>query len=278
MPSVRPRAHAHRIALRPSGLCPEALALRIGLIGGTGLYQVGGREEIPVETPFGETILEVAKLAGAEVFFLPRHGKNHELPPHGINYRANVAALKSARCDYVVAINNVGSVDASLRTGDLAVVEDFVDLHRAQIPTFFQERAVHVDFSAPYCPTVSQALAATARPRLRSVVYAGTDGPRFETRAEIAHIRSMGAHVVGMTGVPEVILAHEQGLCYACLVFVGNDGATSSTAKTIQKRMASRGKTVVDTVAKAIRRLPAKKSCHCADAARNADLTLRGAS
>lgn len=251
------------------------MPLRIGIIGGTGLYRLGAADPIGLETPFGNVTLHHTKLSGRETFFLPRHGPEHTVPPHKINHRAHIDALRAAHCDYVLSVNNVGAIAPSLRPNQFAVVSDFLDFHRGPPLTFHDVRAVHVDFSTPYCPTASDALGRSVKPDLPRVVYAGTDGPRFETISEIARLGAAGAHVVGMTGVPEAILAHERGLCYASLCFVGNGpGEKGLRAQEIQRRLSSRRASLLRILEAAIKRLPPKKACRCADAPSHADLTV----
>lgn len=255
------------------------VALRIGLIGGTGFYDVGRSEALELETSAGSLVLHRTRMAGRETFFLPRHGRAHELPAHRIDHRAHMEALAAAHCDYVIGVNNVGSLDATLRPGAWVVVDDFLDLHRRAVPTRFDDRAVHVDFSTPYCPTATKALVHSARPPLRAVAYAGVDGPRFETPAEVRLLARAGAQVVGMTGVPEAVLARESGLCYASLAFVGNYATGLGprlAAARIQKGLAARRRRLLFLLGSAIGKLPAKKTCPCSDALVQAELALGG--
>lgn len=253
------------------------MALRIGLVGGTGLYALPRSEPIEVETDHGDVVLQRARLGGREVMFLPRHGPTHGSTPLRINHHANVAALAAARCDYVLAVNNVGSLRRDLAPGTWAIVEDFLDDHRLNRPTFHPDAAVHTDFREPYCPTIRSALARAFKTPAPRVVYAGTDGPRFETRAEVAALAGRGAHVVGMTGVPEAVLAHEKGLCYGCLAFVGNLatglGRRPLWAQDVQRGLHSKRAALLRLLDSAIRRLPATKSCRCRDPPRFAALS-----
>ncbi len=254
------------------------MPLRIGIIGGTGLYALGTSEPIELETPFGNVTLQRTKIGGKETYFLPRHGADHTVPAHRVNHRAHIDGLRAAHCDYLIGVNNVGYLDPKLKANSFAVTRDFLDFHRATHTTFYDDRAVHVDFSQPYCPTVSSALARTGKPELPKVVYAGTDGPRFETPAEVHRLIASGAQVVGMTGVPEAILARERGLCYASLCFVGNSAGRGPAlrAQDIQKRLMSQRNAVLKILDAAVKRLPSKKECNCADATRRAELTLGG--
>lgn len=255
------------------------MALRVGVIGGTGLYRWAASEPIEVETPRTPVVLHRGKLGGREVFFLARHGPHHEWPAHRIDHHANIQALASARCDYIFAVNNVGSLLPEIRPGLWVVLDDFVDQHRTGPHPFHQEGAVHVDFSEPYCPTGRKALKGARRPPLRGVVYVGVDGPRFETPGEVAHLARTGAHVVGMTGVPEAVRAHERGLCYASLAFVGNHAAGLAgrvDAQAIQRGLERRKPALATILEKAIRALPRKKTCRCAEAVRAAQITRTG--
>lgn len=253
------------------------MPLRIGIIGGTGLYSLGTSEPIDVETPFGDVTLQRGKFGGRETYFLARHGPDHTVAPHKINHRAHIEALRAAHCDYLIGVNNVGALDPKLKAQTFAVTRDFLDFHRTPT-TFYDDRAVHVDFSQPYCPTATSSLARSSTPELPRVIYAGTDGPRFETASEVARLVDARAQVVGMTGVPEAILAHERGLCYAGLCFIGNAATRGPMlrAQDIQKRMMARRSAVLKILDAAIRRLPSKKECDCADATRKAELTLGG--
>lgn len=254
------------------------MAPRIGLVGGTGLYGLPKTEPIEVETDYGNVVLQRLRLGGREAFFLPRHGPRHEWTPLRINHHANVAALAAARCDYVIAVNNVGSLRRDLKPGGFAVLADFLDDHRLNRPTFFPDAAVHTDFSEPYCPTVGAALLKVL-PEPREVVYAGTDGPRFETRAETRDLAARGADVVGMTGVPEAVLAHEKGLCYGGLAFIGNH-ATGLTrgrlrATHVQAGLRQRRRQLLAILEAGIRRLPPSKTCRCAQGVHHAALSWK---
>jgi len=251
------------------------VALRVGIVGGTGFYSLPSVEPIDVETPYGAVVLGRTKLGGREAFFLPRHGSRHERPPHRVNHRANIAALASAHCDYVIGVLNAGSLVKAVRPGAWGAMVDFVNLHRTGLHTFFEDRAVHVDFSEPVCPHVWAGLdAGGARHKF---TYAGVDGPRFETPAETRLLTSSGAHVVGMTGVPEATLAHEKGLCYGALVFVGNYATgigPGTTAQAIQEKLVDERGKLVKVLGAAVRKLATTKTCRCAQAAGRADITV----
>lgn len=206
--------------------------MRIGIIGGTGVYALGGSEAATVRTPYGEAAFSRVLHGEHELLFLPRHGTGHSLPPHRINYRANIAALRDAKCRCIIATNAVGTIDESLEPGSLVLPDQFIDFTKSRPLTFHdgEEGGVrHVDVTEPYCPALrrraSESLAALGPAVREGATYVCTEGPRFETPAEIRMFRLLGGDLVGMTGVPEVVLAREAGLCYMTLCIVTNYAA-----------------------------------------------------
>lgn len=212
---------------------------RLAIIGGSGFTTLAGLEILSrraVSTPYGTTsaALVEGRLAGAPVVFLPRHGDHHGIPPHRINYRANIRALADAGADDVIALAAVGGIAPAFRPGALCVPDQLVDYTSDRAHTFHDgdapgDEVVHIDFTRPYCPTLRQELvqAGTAAgiEVLDGGTYAATQGPRLETAAEIVRLERDGCDLVGMTGMPEAALARELGLCYASLAFVVNWGA-----------------------------------------------------
>jgi 5'-methylthioadenosine phosphorylase len=245
--------------------------MRVAIVGGTGLGAMEG-EAVAVATPFGEVQATVGKLAGREVWFVPRHGPAHAVPPHMIRYKANVDALARAGCSRVLAVNTVGSLRPALAPGSLAIAKDYVDLS-GRASTFFDDEVVHLDQSEPYCPEMRAALRA-ALPQAPDVVYACTQGPRLETPAEIRMLQGI-ADVVGMTGYPEVALARERGLCYASLCMVSNLAAGLQerlTAREVAEASRAAGAGVRRALEGAVRALPEARGCSCAHALRDARL------
>jgi len=201
----------------------------LGIIAGTGFYDLDALQdatEETVSTTWGQARVTRGAWHGIPVVFLTRHGAGHSVPPHLVNYRANIQAL----ADLVVAVNVTGSIDPDLRPGDLLCLDDFLDLTKQRPVTFFDgsgpEGVVHTDVMAPYDPTIRREILDAAATAGRSIrdggVYACFEGPRFETRAEIRLAALAGADVAGMTGVPEVTLALEAGLRYAAISLVVN--------------------------------------------------------
>ena len=182
-------------------------------------------EETRVRTPHGPATVYRCKSRGRDFLFLPRHGADHSLPPHRINYKANLQALKSLGVQRVIATSAVGSISRKLSLGELGLLDQFIDLSKQHL-TYFDDRPVHVDMTNPYDRGLQRLISSAAEPagdRLKTgLVYVSVDGPRYETAAEIRMFRSMGGDVVGMTGAPEAILANELGLRYASVVVATN--------------------------------------------------------
>ncbi|HEY3398964.1 MAG TPA: S-methyl-5'-thioinosine phosphorylase [Armatimonadota bacterium] len=203
----------------------------LGIIGGTGLYELAGDwETVVASTPYGEIEAYAGELGGAETIFLPRHGRGHTVPPHLVNYRGNITALQVLGCRQVLAFNAVGSLLPGLEPGAFCLAEQFLDFTCTRARSLFEPPEVrHVDVTEPYCVELRRALSEAAvelgGEPLPEVVYVCTEGPRFETAAEIRMFAQLGGGVVGMTGVPEVVFAREAELCYASLCLVCNWGA-----------------------------------------------------
>ena len=202
----------------------------VGVIGGSGLYDIEGltsARSIRVRTPFGapSDAITVGSLEGIRVAFLSRHGRGHRLNPSGINYRANIFALKSLGVSHVISVSAVGSMKESIQPGDVVVPDQFIDLTKRRVSTFFDNGVVaHVAFGEPICAEVSQALL-SAGGRVgatmhRSGTYVCMEGPQFSTKAESRLYRQWGVDVIGMTNMPEAKLAREAELCYATLALV----------------------------------------------------------
>jgi len=206
----------------------------LAIIGGTGLTSLKGLEitgrEV-VHTPYGEPSgpLVSGELCGTEVLFLPRHGSGHTIPPHKVNYRANVWALKEAGADSVIAVNAVGGIRPDMAPSKLVFPDQIIDYTWSRINTYFEEglaHVTHIDFTEPYCADLRRTLIDGARSTgvgaVEDGTYGATQGPRLETRAEIDRLERDGCHMVGMTGMPEAALARELELCYACCGVVAN--------------------------------------------------------
>ena len=198
----------------------------LGVIGGSGLYQIDGLANtrwVNVESPFGKPSDHVltGELGGLKVAFLPRHGRGHRLPPSGINYRANIDALKRLGVTDVLSVSAVGSLKESLHPGDFVLVDQFIDRTFAREKSFFGEGLVaHVSMAHPVCGRLATLVAGTDSRIARDGTYVVMEGPQFSTLAESNLHRSWGASVIGMTNMPEAKLAREAELCYATVAMV----------------------------------------------------------
>lgn len=207
----------------------------IGLIGGTGFTQLSNVEVSEsrwVDNPFGEASgpVSLGFFNGREFAFMPRHGDPHRIPPHLINYRANLAALKQIGVTEVIAINAVGGIHSALGPSELAIPDQIIDYTYGREHSIYdgvhREVVDHIDFTKPYSDDLRAGLIRAAAQVqvnvLPSAVYGATQGPRLETAAEISRFRQDGCDMVGMTGMPEAALARELGLKYACIALSAN--------------------------------------------------------
>ena len=210
------------------------MAIELAVIGGTGVYALGELADVETHQPvtvYGPPSgpIRVGAYAGRRVAFLARHGEGHSIPPHRINYRANLAALKAVGASRVLALNTVGGIGEDFGPRVLACPDQLIDYTWGRISTLCEEQGsevLHVDFGDPYTPALRREVVAAAGRAGVSLVdggcYGATQGPRLETKAEIARMRRDGCDLVGMTGMPEAGLARELGLDYACLGIVAN--------------------------------------------------------
>ena len=210
------------------------MTIELAVIGGTGVYALGELADVESQqpvTPYGAPSgpIRIGMYAGKRVAFLARHGEGHSLPPHKINYRANLAALKSVGAQRVLALNTVGGITANFGPRVLACPDQLIDYTWGRISTLGEEpgsEVLHVDFGEPYTASlrtqVADAAGIAGVPLQMGGCYAATQGPRLETKAEIVRLRRDGCDLVGMTGMPEAGIARELGLDYACLAIVAN--------------------------------------------------------
>lgn len=209
----------------------------LAIIGGTGLSKLGNLEVTRrkvARTPYGEPsgALTFGRIASCDVVFLARHGYGHTIPPHQVNYRANLWALKDAGAESVVSVASVGGIRRELGPGVLLLPHQIIDYTWGRPSTYFEAPGSpvnHIDFTEPYSERLRQRLLGAAQasgePMVEGGVYAATQGPRLETAAEITRLERDGADVVGMTGMPEAALAREISLEYAALAVVANYAA-----------------------------------------------------
>jgi 5'-methylthioadenosine phosphorylase len=254
----------------------------LGIIGGTGIYDpeiFENKRVESVETPYGRVPeVFVGTVEGREVAFLPRHGREHNIPPHRINYRANIFAMKELGVQRIISTNSVGGINRSLKPGDIVIPVDFMDFTRGRESTFYDGEVVHIDVTEAYCPEVRDAIITAAERRTEDVfdggVYACTEGPRFETPSEIQMMEAVGCDIVGMVGVPEVVLAREVEICYGSICTVTNMAAGISenrlTATEVVEMVRKNEENLKAIVAEVIGSIPPMRACECKDALREA--------
>jgi 5'-methylthioadenosine phosphorylase len=264
-----------------------APSAEIGIIGGSGFYRFLDDEvELEAHTPYGPPSgpLMLGRVGDRRVAFLARHGPRHHLPPHRVNYRANIWALRELGVRRIVAPTAAGSLRPDLHLGELVVCDQLVDRTWGRADTYFDGGVVgHVPFADPYCPELGQTLLAASRPP--AVVHRGgtvvvIQGPRFSTRAESAWFRSLGWDLVNMTQYPEAVLARELGICYAGLAIVtdydtgiegveGIEPVTMAAAFEVLRESVER---VRELLLDAVPAIPAEPACRCAEARQSGPL------
>ncbi|WP_407423814.1 S-methyl-5'-thioadenosine phosphorylase [Methanobrevibacter sp.] len=197
----------------------------IGIIGGSGVYEITQKADKCVEklvkTDYGEVEVSILDIFDKKVAFIPRHASGHSIPPHKINYRANIDALKTVGVTKVIATNSVGSMNLEMPPGSFVIPDDFLDFSQNRVKTFFEDKVVHIDVTEPYCSYLRDVLNESGEVILGGT-YVCTEGPRFETPAEIKMFKMLGGDLVGMTGLPEVTLAREREMCYNSICIVSN--------------------------------------------------------
>ncbi len=260
----------------------------VGVIGGSGLYEMEGLEEIrsiSLKTPFGEPSdsFMVGNLEGVKVAFLPRHGKGHRIQPSSLNFRANIYGMKKLGAQWIIGVSAVGSMKESIHPGDMVIPNQFIDQTKARPNTFFSDGIVgHISFADPVCPVLSQILykagtkvGATVH---RDGTYLCIEGPQFSTRAESRLFRTWGVDVIGMTNLPEAKLAREAEICYATIAFATDydcwhEAAEDVSIGEVLRILAQSTKTAKAAIRHAIKNLPQERECVCASALKYALIT-----
>ena len=272
----------------------------LGVLGGSGLYEMDGLtgvSELSIETPYGSPSDVIVKgtLGGTTMLFLPRHGRGHRVPPHQINYRANVCALKKAGATHLVSVSAVGSMREEIVPGHLVVPDQFIDLTKKRVTTFFEDGvAGHVPFADPTCALLTTAIGAAGEKAGATVHHGGTyvcmEGPQFSTRAESRLYRTWGVSVIGMTSMPEAKLAREAELPFATLALATDydcwhdahdDVTVEQVVATMKKNVVIAKKALGELAAnlpdpsKSIAAKAARGAIMTADAALSADVRAR---
>jgi 5'-methylthioadenosine phosphorylase len=252
----------------------------VAVIGGSGFYSfLDDPEDVAVQTPYGEPSapVSIGEVGGRRVAFLPRHGRGHEYPPHLINYRANLWALRSLGVSQVLAPCAVGGLRSEVAPGDLLVPDQLVDRTSGRERTYVERGAVHLPFADPYCPRLSEALASADGVR-RGGTMVVIDGPRFSTRAESRDYASRGWTLVNMTGAPEAALARELRMCLATVALVTDMDAGAEPDQGVHQQdvfalFAENTARLKELLAAVIADLPSPAGCTCETWAEGVDLT-----
>lgn len=262
--------------------------VKIGVIGGSGLYQMEGLaiiEERSVSTPFGEPSdsIIIGNMEGVNIGFLPRHRRGHTIMPTEINYRANIYALKRLGVEWIIAISAVGSLREDIKPLDIVIPDQVIDRTRNRVSTFFGQGIVaHVGFADPYCPVLSKVLYETGIELGYSIHQNGTyicmEGPQFSTRAESKLYRSWGADIIGMTTIPEAKLAREAEICYATIALatdydVWRESEEDVTTEMILNNLMKNVTKAKSMLKSAIIKIPNTRDCVCKTALKNAIAT-----
>jgi 5'-methylthioadenosine phosphorylase len=259
----------------------------IGVLGGSGFYRLlEDVDFVRVETPYGMPSDEVAvgRLGEHSVAFIPRHGREHTLPPAAINYRANLWALHSLGVRRVIAPTAVGSLQSHVKPGDLVICDQFIDRTSGRADTYFDKgpRVAHVSTAHPYCPILRDLATGIARERSLAVHEKGTvvviQGPRFSTLAESRWFSSMGWDVVNMTQYPEVALARELEMCYLNISLItdydagleGDPNVRPVSVEEVVSQFATNVARVRDLILDLIPRVPRARECPCATSMKDA--------
>lgn len=250
----------------------------IGVIGGSGFSKYGftkAENALLVETEYGSVTVYEISLSDRKAYFLPRHGTGHTYPPHLIPYKANMMAFKLLGIKRIYATSAVGSINRNFKPGSIVLPDQFLDFTKNRDHTFsFPGRVFHLDFSQPFCPEMAESLLKAAA-ELGMDIFSGgtyvvTEGPRFETPAEIKAFEILGGDLVGMTLVPECTLARELGMCYVTISTVTNMAAGITehklTAIEVEEMMAVMQDKIVALIEKAASLLPEQRSCPCKSA------------
>ena len=260
----------------------------LGVIGGSGLYQITGLEEIQsleMETPFGKPSSPVVlgRLAGKKVAFLARHGIGHVFLPSEVNYRANIFAMKMLGVERIVSISACGSLREDFSPGHIVIPDQLVDFTKKRNYTFFGEGLVaHVGVADPYCPALRKSLFESAQ-SVGGTVHAGgayltIEGPRFSTKAESNLYRQWGMSIIGMTAIPEAFLAREAEMCYATMAHVTDYDVwhTSESPVTVEmvvKILNQNTEIAQKSIVRLLETLPDQSPCDCSQSLSNAILT-----
>ncbi len=258
--------------------------VEIGIFGGTGIYDSGlleNTQEVDIETPYGKPsdTITVGEFNGRKIAFLPRHGKKHTIPPHMINFKANIWAFKELGVTRIIAPSAVGSLKEELEPGHFALPSQFLDFTKSRDGSFSAEgRVIHISVAEPFCPELqSSIIKVTDKQNLKihkDCTYVCIEGPRFSSKAESKFYRSTGADIIGMTLVPECQLAREAQICYASISTVTDYDVWAEKPVTAKQVLETLSKNVEKTkkiLTELMDTIPKTRSCSCAKALEEAE-------
>lgn len=260
--------------------------IEIAFIGGTGMYDpdmLENASEIKIDTPYGETsdLITTGTFCGRRAAFIPRHGRQHTIPPHLINYRANIWALRELGAEIVFAVSAVGSLKEEMAPKNFVIPSQFLDFTRTRKGSFTQTgRVIHISVADPMCPPLQKIVYEAVRgnniPVHRDATYVCIEGPRFSTRAESRFFRSTGADIIGMTLVPECQLAREARMCYVSIATVTDYDVWADrpvTAREVIDTLKANTKNIRKVLASIVAGIPAELPCRCKSALDEAVIT-----
>ena len=258
--------------------------VEIGIFGGTGIYDSGilkNSKEIIIDTPYGKTSdsITVGEFNGRNVAFMPRHGKKHTIPPHLINFRANIWAFKELGVKRIIAPSAVGSLKEEFEPGHFALPSQFIDFTKSRKGTFSEDgKVIHISVADPFCPELQNViLNITKKEKIQmheNCTYVCIEGPRFSTKSESRFFRTTGADIIGMTLVPECQLAREAQICYVSISTVTDYDVWAEkpvTAKEVMETLAKNVETTKKILTLVIDQIPEIKSCSCEKALEEAE-------
>ena len=256
----------------------------IGIFGGTGIYDSGvlqNSKEITIDTPYGKTSdsITIGEFNKKKIAFMPRHGKKHTIPPHMINYRANIWAFKELGVKRIVAPSAVGSLKENFRPGNFALPTQFLDFTKSRETSFSENgRVIHISVAEPFCPELQKAIINSAENQdvilHENCTYVCIEGPRFSTKAESKFFKSTGADIIGMTLVPECQLAREAQICYVSVSTVTDYDVWAEkpvTAKEVLETLSKNVEKTKELLKVLIDNIPETKSCNCEKALSEAE-------
>jgi len=265
------------------------MTTKIGIIGGSGIYNMGiikDAQDVEIDTPFGETseLITLGSIEGVEVAFLPRHGKYHSIPPHKINNRANIFALKECGVEYLISTAAVGSLKREIKPLDFVIADQIIDRTAKRINTFFDDDIVaHVAFADPFCPILSDiAYEKVSKEGIK--VHKGTyicmEGPQFSTRAESNLYRNWNVDIIGMTLAPEAKLAREAEMCFSAILAVTDfdcwyEEEDNVNVSSVVDNLKKNSINMANVLKKLIPTIKYERKCECKNALQHAIITSK---